>query len=90
MNVKCTLALTENFCDECDSVVNAAFDVERFWRHEVGRVRCPTCGAVVAPCNECFGTDIQEKFGCGACPWRSSAVAEAQMAIDQQWRLMPV
>ncbi len=85
-----TLGFTENFCDECDSVVNAAFDVERFWRYEVGRVRCPTCGAIVSPCNECFGTDIKDSVGCDECPWGASAISDAQTSIDMCHRLMPV
>ena len=58
--------LTENYCDECDEVVHAVFDDEDFRNHRVGSVKCPKCGHIIMPCNEC-----ENRAGCGNCPWAS-------------------
>lgn len=59
--------LTENYCDECDEVLNQVFDYKAFRSHKVGALICPKCGHVTMPCNECEDHD-----GCGDCPWAKS------------------
>lgn len=67
---------TENYCGECDAVLNALFDPDEFWSFKVGRVRCRECGAVTNPCNECFGTDIEKTVGCDNCPWANAEITD--------------
>jgi len=57
--------ITENYCDECDEEIHALFDEDKFFAHKVGALKCPACGAIVMPCNECEDHDA-----CGDCPWR--------------------
>ena len=64
--------LTENYCDECYEVVHAVFDMDDFYAHRIGTIRCPNCGHVIMPCNECDDHD-----GCGDCPWRGVHPEEA-------------
>lgn len=71
----------ENFCDECDAVLDAVFDDERFWSFEVGRIKCAECGYVNVPCNECFGTDIKNVYGCLNCPWATAAVTTSMPKV---------
>ena len=59
--------LTENFCDECDEVLNQVFDEKAFYAGKVGALICPKCGHVTMPCNECEAHDA-----CGDCPWAKS------------------
>lgn len=86
----------ENFCDECDAVLNAVFDYDRFWSFEVGRVKCTECGHVNVPCNECFGTDIMNIYGCLNCPWVKSVVSisteESKSSMQREFKAsgMPV
>ena len=87
---QCLCGMTENFCDTCDAVVNVVFGVEDFWAFKVGRVRCPACGAVLMPCNECFGTDVSDKYGCAKCPWGDAAVSDGHKGPDAQCDMMPV
>lgn len=56
--------LTENYCDECDEVLNQVFDKKAFFAGKVGALICPKCGHVMMPCNECEDHDA-----CGDCPW---------------------
>lgn len=81
---------TENFCDVCDSVVSVSFAIENFWNFKVGRARCPTCGAIVLPCNECFGTNISDRFGCAKCPWRNSSISKEKDDTEDCCCMMPV
>lgn len=82
--------ITENYCDNCDSVVHVTFKVAAFWTFRVGRVRCPSCGFVIKPCNECFGTDIEDVLGCVKCPWNDSEISDAQSVYNGCYPIMPV
>ena len=68
--------LTENYCDECDEVLNQVFDRKAFCSHKVGALICPKCGHITMPCNECEDHD-----DCGDCPW---ANAERTMAMSDE------
>lgn len=74
-------ATTENYCGTatggCDNALLAIFDSDEFWAFKVGPVRCPDCGEVNMPCNECFGTSIEDEFGCSNCPWKNARVTDA-------------
>ena len=62
--------LTENYCDECDQVLHAAFDRNEFFDHKTGVVECPDCGKRVMPCNEC-----PDHANCDNCPWGNTPSA---------------
>ena len=64
--------MTENYCDECDTVVHAVFDETDFHNHKVGTIRCPVCGETIFPCNECETRD-----NCSHCPWLQTPATEA-------------
>lgn len=59
--------LTENYCNDCDEVLNQVFDIDAFYEHKVGALICPKCGCVNMPCNECEDHD-----DCGNCPWANA------------------
>lgn len=59
--------LTENYCDNCDEVLNQVFSTKAFYAGKVGALICPKCGHVTMPCNECEDHDA-----CGDCPWEKS------------------
>ena len=62
--------LLEEYCDECDETVHQVFTEKAFLAHKVGRIRCPNCGHVILPCNECGDHDA-----CGdCCPWRHAEI----------------
>ena len=63
--------MTENYCDDCDDVLNAVFDEKEFWSHKVGLVKC-MCGCIVKPCNEC-----DNHYNCSHCPWEKAKVTKA-------------
>ena len=64
--------MTENYCDECDNVVNQVFNDEDFYNHKVGLIKCPECGHIISPCNECDNND-----NCEECPWRKAKISDA-------------
>lgn len=64
--------LTEDYCDECDEVLNQVFDERQFFSYKVGALICPKCGHVTMPCNECEDHDA-----CGDCPWRKAKATKA-------------
>ena len=66
----------ENYGDECDWPINTTCDSEDFWAHKVGRVRCPKCGTVVLPCNECAAETPLGERDCGNCPWSNAEILE--------------
>lgn len=59
----------ENYCTECDNVIDAECDEEDFFSHKVGRIKCPKCGTINRPCNECV-----EHWECWHCPWNNAEV----------------
>lgn len=67
--------MTENYCDECDNVLHAVFDIGDFESHRRGSIVCE-CGTVVMPCNECDGNE------CGDCPWRDSIPTPAMTDVE--------
>lgn len=69
--------MTENYCDECDNVVHQIFDVEDFYNYKVGLIRCPECGNIVIPCNECDNNDK-----CEECPWNNAKVSDAITEVE--------
>ena len=64
--------MTENYCDGCDFVVHQVFNKDDFCEHKVGAVKCPECGTVIMPCNECD----EESQDCDNCPWKNSVVSD--------------
>jgi len=74
--------MTENYCDDCDEVLNVPFDATDFWNFKVGRIRCK-CGCIVKPCNECFGTENHDT--CGNCPWENAEIKDAM--TDKEFML---
>jgi hypothetical protein len=64
--------MTENYCDECDNVVHQVFNIEDFYNYKVGLVKCPECGTIIKPCNECDNND-----NCAECPWNKAKVSDA-------------
>lgn len=64
--------LTEDYCTECDEEVHQVFGEKAFLAHQVGRVRCPTCGSIVLPCNEC-----EDNLACDNCPWASASIEKS-------------
>lgn len=66
--------MTENYCGECDEVVHAAFDLEQLRVAYRGSVRCPNCGHVIPPCNEC---DFDHVNQCRDCPYLKMPHSEA-------------
>ena len=67
--------MTENYCDDCDEVLNAVVDVDDFYDFKVGRIRCK-CGCIVLPCNECRDEN-GEHYDCGECPWSNAKIVDA-------------
>ena len=67
--------ITENYCDDCDNVLHAVFDIKDFESHRRGSIVCE-CGTVVMPCNECDG------IGCGDCPWKNSTPTPAMTDME--------
>ena len=66
---------TENFCSNCDTVINCEVDEKQFYDCEIGRMKCPNCGADVMPCNEC-DEDVKN-YICGViCPYKKSEYME--------------
>jgi hypothetical protein len=63
--------MTENYCDGCDNVVHQVFNEEDFYNHKVGLIKCPECGTIIKPCNEC------DHNNCVDCPWKSASISEA-------------
>lgn len=74
MNKK--MFMTENYCDECDDVLHAVFDIDDFESHHRGSIMCK-CGTVVMPCNECDDHGM-----CGDCPWRDSIPTPAMSDVE--------
>ena len=64
--------LLEEYCNECDEVLHQAFSTKAFYNCKVGRLRCPKCGAVMVPCNECEDHDA-----CNNCPWKDAEICDA-------------
>ena len=76
---------TENFCDDCDDVLHAVFNIKDFWGHKVGLIRCK-CGCVVKPCNECGGEDADgNAVSCDNCPWVNAKITDAM--TDEEYVL---
>lgn len=71
--------LTENYCDECNEVVHAVFDERDFYAHKIGTIRCPACGHIIMPCNECEDHDA-----CGDCPWSRLHESKASAAMSDE------
>ena len=69
--------MTENYCCECDEVVHCVIDVDDFYAHKCGAIKCPNCGSLIMPCNEC-----EERDKCNECPYKNSTVAEAMTEED--------
>lgn len=69
------MIMTENYCDDCDNVLHAVFDIKEFDSHRRGSIVCE-CGTVVMPCNECDG------IGCGDCPWKDSIPTPAMTDVE--------
>lgn len=69
------MIMTENYCDDCDNVLHAVFDIGDFESHRRGSIICE-CGTVVMPCNECDG-----KL-CGDCPWKESIPTPAMTDVE--------
>lgn len=63
------MIMMEDYCCECDGVINAECDCEDFNSHKAGRVRCPMCGAVNLPCNECA-----DHTACNNCPYVNAKI----------------
>ena len=59
---------TENFCSNCDSVLNGIVNQKDFYNHEIGKMICPECGKEVMPCNECE----EDHSKCRNCPYKKS------------------
>ena len=72
--------LTENFCDECDEVLNQVFDEKAFYAGKVGALICPKCGHVTMPCNEC-----EDRFNCEKCPWRRAKAKVSKAMTDEEY-----
>jgi len=66
----------ENTCTKCDCTISTVCNAEDFWAHKVGRVRCPECGAIVMPCNECAAETPIDKRDCDNCPWKRAKILE--------------
>lgn len=64
----------ENYCDECDAVLDAVVDAKDFYDFRVGRIRCG-CGHVVKPCNECSDGN-GEHYVCARCPWENAEIVD--------------
>ena len=64
--------MTENYCEGCDFVVHQVFNEDEFYDHKVGAIKCPECGTVIMPCNEC---DVEHQ-DCENCPWKNSMVSD--------------
>ena len=62
----------ENTCNRCDCTVDTKCDEDAFWLHKVGRIRCPECGAVILPCNECAAETPYSERDCDNCPWKKA------------------
>lgn len=67
--------MTENYCNDCDEVLNAVVDVRDFLDFKVGRIRCK-CGCVVLPCNECRDENGKH-YDCGNCPYSNAKIVDA-------------
>lgn len=63
----------ENYCDQCGGVIESECEYAEFIRHRVGRVVCPSCGAVNLPCNEC-----EEHWACDECPYEKAEIIKAK------------
>ena len=63
--------MTENYCNGCDNVVHQIFNVEDFYNYKVGLIKCPECGTIIKPCNECDNND-----NCAECPWNMAKVSD--------------
>lgn len=70
------MIMTENYCDECDEVLHAVFDIDDFESHHRGSIMCK-CGTVVMPCNECDDHGM-----CGDCPWKDSIATPAMSGVE--------
>lgn len=70
------MIMTENYCDECDDVLHAVFDIDDFESHHRGSIMCK-CGTVVMPCNECDDHGM-----CGDCPWKDSIATPAMSDVE--------
>lgn len=70
------MIMTENYCDECDDVLHAVFDIDDFESHRLGSIMCK-CGTVVMPCNEC-----EDHGMCGDCPWKDSIPTPAMSDVE--------
>ena len=70
------MIMTENYCDECDDVLHAVFDIDDFESHHRGSIMCK-CGTVVMPCNEC-----EDHGMCGDCPWKDSIPTPAMSDVE--------
>lgn len=66
----------ENYCDECDAVIDTRCRERDFWAHNVGRVRRPKCGAIMMPCNECARDTPLNERDCANCPWAEAEILD--------------
>jgi len=64
--------MLENYCDDCDDVLNVVVNAKDFYDFKVGRIRCK-CGCVVKPCNECLDENGQH-YNCSKCPWEKAKI----------------
>lgn len=73
------MILCENYCDECDEMVHTLVNEKDFYDFKVGRIRCPNCGAIIHPCNECLDENGQH-YDCGInckdCPWYKAKIVK--------------
>lgn len=85
MNNENTEMVMENYCQECDDVVHSVCNSTDFYDFKVGLIRCPTCGSIIHPCNECLDENGQH-YNCGencsTCPWKNAKVLEPMEEED--------
>lgn len=60
--------MLEEYCNECDEVVHQVVDGEDFFNLKKGVIKCPTCGALIMPCNACYDADKN----CDYCPFKNT------------------
>lgn len=70
----------EEICGGCDLVIHAVFDSEELHAHRVGNIRCPECGTVNPPCNEC-----EDNLACDDCPWKGASISKAMSDDDYDY-----